>query len=120
MPFWGGDFVGLRELVARTADDAGLSPTRRDDLVLAVHELATNSVRHGGGAGTLRHWREGGELICEVRDAGHIDDPLVDRRRPPGDQPGGYGLWLANRLCDLVQLRTGPHGSVVRLHMRID
>lgn len=117
--FFGEDFAAMREFVARQAEDADMSLARRDDLVLAVHEIATNSVRHGGGAGTLRVWHEPGELICEVRDAGHIDDPLVDRRRP-GGRPGGYGLWLANRLCDLVQLRTGPAGSVVRLHMRVD
>jgi anti-sigma regulatory factor (Ser/Thr protein kinase) len=58
-------------------------------------------------------------LICEVRDQGRIDDPLVDRRRPRRDQAGGYGLWLANRLCDLVQLRSGSTGSAIRLHMRL-
>ena len=33
-------------------------------------------------------------------------------------QPGGYGLWLANQLCDLVQIRSLPAGTAVRLHMR--
>jgi hypothetical protein len=32
---------------------------------------------------------------------------------------GGYGLWLANQLCDLVQVRSFPTGSAVRLHMRL-
>ena len=30
---------------------------------------------------------------------------------------GGRGLWLANRLCDLVQVRSGEQGTVVRLHV---
>ena len=34
------------------------------------------------------------------------------------DDGGGWGLWLANQLCDLVQLRTLPDGNVVRLHLR--
>jgi hypothetical protein len=38
--------------------------------------------------------------------------------RPSLDQSGGWGLWLANQLCDLVQLRELPEGSVVRLHQR--
>lgn len=73
----------------------------------------------GGGQGIVRVWREPGELICEIRDDGKVDDPLVGRRRLAVGQPGGYGLWLANRLCDLVQLRTGPSGSAVRVHMRV-
>ena len=57
-------------------------------------------------------------LICEVRDGGRIDDPLAGRRRPSAAQVGGYGLWLANQVCDLVQLRSVPQGMVVRVHMR--
>ncbi len=86
--------------------------------MLAVNELATNSIRHGGGSGVLRVWREPEVLICEVTDHGHFEDPLVGRRRPAGTQVGGYGLWLANQVCDLVQVRSGPEGSTVRVHMR--
>jgi len=119
VPFTGEDLPAIRALAAERADDAGLSAEKRQDLVLALHELATNSVRHGGGAGRLAIWSEPGELVCEIRDGGFIEDPLVDRRRPPGDRLGGYGLWLANQLCDLVQLRTGASGSVARVHMRL-
>jgi anti-sigma regulatory factor (Ser/Thr protein kinase) len=57
--------------------------------------------------------------VCEIRDDGRIGDPLIDRRRPHADQRGGRGLWIANQLCDLVQLRSLPTGGVARLHMRI-
>jgi anti-sigma regulatory factor (Ser/Thr protein kinase) len=87
--------------------------------VLAVHELATNSLRHGGGRGTLRVWREPGALICEVSDRGRIDQPLVGRERPLGGQIGGRGLWLVNQVCDLVQIRCFPTGNAVRLHVRL-
>ena len=30
--------------------------------------------------------------------------------------PTLWGLWLASHLCDLVQIRTLPEGTVVRLH----
>jgi hypothetical protein len=53
---------------------------------------------------------------CEVRDAGRLDAPLAGRLPPTGDS-GGWGLWLANQLCDLVQLRSYPAGGAVRLHM---
>ena len=46
-------------------------------------------------------------------------DPLADRRPPSADRPGGRGLWMANQLCDLVQVRSFPEGSVVRLHMKL-
>jgi anti-sigma regulatory factor (Ser/Thr protein kinase) len=95
----------------------GLDPSRGGDVILCVNEVVTNSVRHGGGAGVLRIWEEDSSLICEVVDAGHIDDPLAGRGRPPSDGGSGFGLWLANQLCDLVQIRSFPAGSVVRLHV---
>jgi anti-sigma regulatory factor (Ser/Thr protein kinase) len=115
--FGPGSLVELRELVARHAAAAGLDPTRAADLVLAVDELATNSLRHGGGRGTLRIWRDHGALVCEVRDAGRIEDPLAGWERPAVDRDGGQGLWMVNQLCDLVQLRTFPSGAVVRVHV---
>ena len=76
-------------------------------------------MRHGGGRGTLRIWREPDALLCEVADAGRLDQPLVGRERPLAGQPGGRGLWLVNQLADLAQIRCFEAGSVVRLHMRL-
>jgi hypothetical protein len=56
--------------------------------------------------------------VCEVTDPGHITGPLLlGREHPTLDRPGGRGLWLVNQLCDLVQIRTSPAGTTVRLHM---
>ncbi len=110
----------IRSLVAQQGAQAGLPEISREDLVLAVNELVTNSVQYGGGGGTLRIWREPGALVCEVRDRGFIRDPLVGRLPPPVDQYGGRGLWLANQLCDLAQIRSSPNGTVVRVQMRLD
>ena len=41
--------------------------------------------------------------VCEVRDRGRFDDLLAGRRPPRPDQLGGWGLWIANHACDLVQ-----------------
>lgn len=87
-------------------------------LAMAAHEAAANSIRHGGGEGVVRVWDEDGDIICEVRDRGRIDEPLVGRQRPAGLQVGGHGVWLMNQLCDLVQIRTFGDGSAVRLHVR--
>ena len=117
LAFDGGPLKNVRVLVSEYAERAGMSPARTADTVLAVHEVATNSQRHGGGQGTLRLWDDERALTCEVRDGGRIEDPLVGRVRPRPDASGGRGLWLANQLCDLVQIRAVPDGTVVRLHM---
>lgn len=107
----------VRRFVSRQAVAVGLPPVRVDDLVLAVHEVATNSLRHGGGGGAVRLWTDGAGLVCEVRDRGVIREPMVGRVRPAVDQENGRGLWIVNQLCDLVQVRSSSAGSVVRLRM---
>ena len=111
--------VKVRSFVAERAEHAGLDFNRAEELVLAVNEAATNSIRHGGGRGTLWIWTEDGVLLCELRDSGRIDDPLVGRETPTLEQIRGRGLWLANQLCDLVQVRSDRDGVTVRLHMAI-
>ncbi len=105
----------VRREVTACARRAGLDEPGRQDLVLAVHELATNSVLHAAGIGVLRTWTEGRSAVCEVRDAGHITDPLAGRRTPAPEQLGGRGLWIAHQLADLIQLRTGPGGTTIRI-----
>lgn len=117
--FIDGDLPLVRSLVATHAEDLGLEPKRAESLVLAVNEVATNSLRHGGGQGLLRLWEEGEALVCEVRDAGRIRDPLTGRRRPSDDARGGRGLWMTHLLCDLVQLRSSDDGTTVRMRMRL-
>jgi anti-sigma regulatory factor (Ser/Thr protein kinase) len=119
MEVHGDALSAVRRLVSYHAAHVALEGQRADDFLVAVNEIATNSVRHGGGRGVLRLWHDAGALICEVRDAGLIDAPLAGRVRPRPGQLGGYGLWLANQLCDLVQIRATPAGNAVRLHMRL-
>jgi anti-sigma regulatory factor (Ser/Thr protein kinase) len=110
--------VAVRAMVREHAVRAGLGAERTRDLLLAVNEVATNTVRHGGGRGRLLVWEDSDALVCEIRDDGRIADPLAGRRRPGRGQVGGYGLWLANQLCDLVQVRAYATGGAVRLQMR--
>jgi anti-sigma regulatory factor (Ser/Thr protein kinase) len=108
----------MRAFVSELAQDAGIDAARRDDLLLAVNELATNSIRHGGGDGVLRAWGERRAVVCEVCDSGHIVEPLTGRVRPPAGGRRGYGLWLVNQVCDLVQVRTTSAGNCVRMRIR--
>ena len=108
----------LRAGFARACAAAGLPGDRAEGFVLAAHELACNSIMHGGGSGALRLWRAEASLVCEVRDSGVITDPLVGRRRPGATAEGGAGLWIANRACDLLRIRSAPGtGTVVRMHI---
>jgi anti-sigma regulatory factor (Ser/Thr protein kinase) len=114
--FHRGTLSTLRAWVRKRASAAGLGSESSEDLVLAVHEVALNSVVHGGGGGICRAWTEGQTLVCELRDNGSINAPLAGRQRPAVDEYAGSGLWLANHLCDLVQIRSFETGGVVRLH----
>lgn len=109
----------LRATLAERARATGLPGGRVEDLTLAVTEAATNSVLYGGGGGTLTIWSDGRLVGCDVRDHGRIIDPLLGRRRPKPDQRGGRGVWIANQICDLVQIRSTPEGNIVRLQMSV-
>jgi anti-sigma regulatory factor (Ser/Thr protein kinase) len=112
-----GDLAALREKITACAAQQGLGGRRLRELNLAATEVATNSIRHGGGQGVLRTWGEEDRMVCEFRDAGHLQDPLAGRRMPRPDQAGGRGLWLVHQLCDLVEIRSAPdEGTTVRLH----
>ena len=116
LSFGSGDLRRLRAFVAGHAEQAGLGADSATGVVLAVSEVASNSIRHGGGHGELRVWIEGASLVCEVSDRGHITSPLVGRVRPVPDAGGGAGLWLANQLCDLVQISSSARGTTVRVY----
>lgn len=111
----------VRRFVAEAAAGASLDPERATDLITAVNELATNSICHGGGQGTLRLWREDRTLLCEVRDRGRVPpEALRPRECPDVDAMSGRGLWLVDQLCDTMQISSSPEdGSAVRIVMRL-
>jgi anti-sigma regulatory factor (Ser/Thr protein kinase) len=112
------DVRSVRRFVAHTAAGLG-ADGRAEDLLLAVSEIATNSILHGGGGGVVRLWSERAALVCEIEDAGRIGDPLIGRRRPDATRSSGFGLWLANQICDLVQVRSSDAGTVIRLRVAL-
>jgi anti-sigma regulatory factor (Ser/Thr protein kinase) len=117
---FGSDGIRLvRDHVAAHVVSSGMSAERGFDLLVAVTEIATNSLLHGGGRGDLRVWHDGESVICEISDHGVLRDPLAGRASPEIDDEGHRGLWMANQLCDLVQIRVFETGTVIRLHMAI-
>ena len=102
-------------IVTLDAYAAGLGSDQISDLAGTVRRLAVASLSRGATQGTVRIWHSPQALVCEVCDDTRIDDVLVGRRSPQADGPDG--LWQANEVCDLVQVRSGLAGTTVRLHM---
>jgi anti-sigma regulatory factor (Ser/Thr protein kinase) len=116
--FDAGSLYPLRSAVAAHASEAGLPQARVDDLVIAVHELAANAVRHGAGHGLLRLWADGQAVNCQVSDRGpeHGDRQAGHGARPDGEvwkSGRGHGLWLVRRLADHISVRHDGDGTTV-------
>jgi anti-sigma regulatory factor (Ser/Thr protein kinase) len=112
------DLRPVRAAVSECASQAGLAPGRIADLTLAASEVAANTLRHTQGDGILLVWRSRDEIVCQVTDSGTIKDPLAGRRRSD-TAASGQGLWVVNQVCDLVEVRSGPAGTTVRMHLRL-
>ncbi len=111
----GTSLTTMREFVRTEARLHGLRDDRVDDLVLAANEIVANSVRHSGAHCVVAVWAQASAVVCEVRDHGWVRDPTVGRLAPSVEATSGRGVWLANHLCDLLQIRSAPAGTVVRL-----
>jgi anti-sigma regulatory factor (Ser/Thr protein kinase) len=113
------DLARVREFVRVQAGKAGLSAFRTGDLVIAVSELAANTLQHTQGSGSLHIWVEPGEMVCEIHDDGLIADPFVGRIRPEATAGHGHGIWVVRQLCDAVDIRSDSDGTTIQLRMRI-
>ena len=111
------DLAAVRAVVYRYARQAGLAESRAIDLVLAVSEVAANTVRHAKSPGSLKIWYDTEEIVCQIQDEGTITDPLAGRRQPSLEAMGGHGLWIVNQVCDEVEIRSDETGTTIRLHM---
>jgi anti-sigma regulatory factor (Ser/Thr protein kinase) len=114
----------LRADVRAGAERAGLANRRVSDVVLAVHELAANAVRHGAGGGRLRMWNLAGTLHCQVDDgdpppdpAAGPGDPDASSQIPAGSLPDmpGHGLWVVRHVADQMQILSAPGGTLARV-----
>ncbi|NUW39800.1 ATP-binding protein [Nonomuraea rhodomycinica] len=110
-----GRITVVRRAVAQFAAAEGLAGRRLEDFVLAVNEITTNAVLHGGGSGRLRLWSLDGRLWCEVTDEGPGLPPgwMGSERTPSRYDTGGRGLWLTRLLCDHVTIVSTPAGTSV-------
>ncbi|MDD7969278.1 ATP-binding protein [Actinomycetospora lemnae] len=112
--------AALRE-VRRTAKaqarEAGLDEERVDGCVMAVGELASNSIEHGPGSGTVSWWTRPGRVVAQIDDTGHMTTTTPGLRRPGVRSVRGRGVWLARQLSDVLHLWTGVDGTHVRVEV---
>jgi anti-sigma regulatory factor (Ser/Thr protein kinase) len=109
----------LRATVAAHATQAGLPERLTGDIVLAVHELAANAVRHGAGHGRLLITEHDGAWHCRVTDDGTphpapaAAGPGTQTQDPPWPSEEGHGLWMVHQVTDQLNMQTGPAGTTV-------
>lgn len=116
-----GQLATLRAFMTSYATWAGAATQSVAQFVQAVDEVATNAIEHGGGSGVVRIWTGAQRMSCEVSDTGAgLPDPLAGYLPLPLGRAGGCGLWLARQFCDLVEVRSNPAGTTVRLHLTLD
>lgn len=97
----------------RATAEGWLPPDRVEVLILALSELVTNGIRHGGAHRDLRVWLNPGAVVCEVADDGpEPPGPLAGYLPPVPGIVGGMGLWLVGQICDALSVTTS--GGVTR------
>lgn len=110
--------TALRHTVAAAARSAGLLGDGLEDFVLAVHELITNVVRHGGGSGEVRLWQQHDLLTCQVSDNGPgLDEMAV--ALPSAGKVGHRGLWLAQQLTGGLMIDNSGQGTTASVTVRL-
>lgn len=119
LPFTMADLARVRLQVTRRAEDAGLCDPRLSDFVLAVHEVASNAVVHGGGKGRIELACTAEGLRCVIADSGPglpREEPCGSPSLPEGDDAeSGRGLWLAQALADHFDIAVREAGTTVTL-----
>jgi anti-sigma regulatory factor (Ser/Thr protein kinase) len=95
------------EVRARARAEGWLPPDRVENLLLALSEVATNGIRHGGEQRELRIWLTDDAVVCEVTDNGPVPPgPLAGYLPPRSGVIGGMGLWLVQQLADAMAIRS--------------
>lgn len=114
------DLRPARSFAVDYAGWMGLSQESIEDLQLVATELATNSLMYTGGACRLAFWQDDGHLVCEARDTGRFDDPMVGRLDPGPCGPASRGLYLVNAISDLVRTHTTRTGTTIQAYLRFE
>jgi anti-sigma regulatory factor (Ser/Thr protein kinase) len=116
----GGPDAGLAARQAVIASNGAVPDSIRTDVLLLVTELVTNAVRHAG-VGPEQPVRVGLRRLprrvrVEVTDAGSGFARV--RPRSNGDESGGWGLLLVDRIADRWGAEPTAAGTCVWFEVR--
>ncbi|MEP6563428.1 MAG: MEDS domain-containing protein, partial [Nakamurella sp.] len=112
----GNDGHQVADWVRRWAEGSGLATPQSARLATAIRGIAQVSAGYCGRSEVLQMWQDGSSLVCQLHDAAQVHDPLIGRRPDGQENSRGQALRAANQSCDLVQVRSGPQGTTVRVH----
>jgi anti-sigma regulatory factor (Ser/Thr protein kinase) len=114
------DLTAVRHEIERFAAGHGLADLALYRFVVAVNELTTNAVRHGGGAGLLELRHVDAVLHCRVVDHGSGMPPVRHDATPPALRAlSGRGLWLARQNAASIDIDSRPSGTSVTLTTQV-
>lgn len=114
------DLAAMRRFLQETADAWGIDEDSAGDMILAVNEAASNSLRHGYGGRPgdieLQADRADGALTVTLRDSAPLFDPT---RQPAPDTTlglerrrlGGMGVHIMRKFTDELRYRVTPTGQ---------
>lgn len=118
----------LAEFLEAFGEANGVPPAPLLQVNLALDELVTNAIIHGGSSDpievSLRLDR--GSLVAEMLDRGRRFDPLRDAPPPDLDSPleerrvGGLGIHMVKKTMDSVDYEWTGSRNRVRLEKRLD
>ena len=98
-----------RRLLAGWLREVDCPDDVKENAVLAVSELVTNSIVHTASAPVVAAAYDDGRLRVEVRD----DDPGEPTMLAPDDRIGGYGLRIIDQVTDAWGWQRSPQGKSV-------
>jgi anti-sigma regulatory factor (Ser/Thr protein kinase) len=109
------DVVPLAVFVEAAARRARVDERGVQRLVAAATDVAANAFAHAGGPVDVTTWEDGVHVVFQLEDGGlGIADPGVGYQ-PPYAGDDRWGLWLARRRTDLLEVGRSGRGTAVRL-----
>ncbi|MFM7144176.1 MAG: ATP-binding protein [Alphaproteobacteria bacterium] len=118
----------LAQFLEEFAEANGIPPGPLLQLNLALDELVTNAITHGGSSEPLSLVLRlsGDRLQAELTDRGRRFDPLREAPPPDLDSPleerrvGGLGIHMVKKMMDLVDYQWTGDRNRVRIEKRLD
>ena len=111
------DLSWARATVNDAVTAAGIDEHRAANFVLAVTEITTNALIHADGAAHLEIITTIDSVTVEISDHGPGLPPDHIVELPLPSHARGRGLWLAEQLCDRVDVLPTADGTRIALTM---